>query len=244
MELQTLFEIDEKTTIVPNYYYQHHAEFITYKDCIISYELKNGKVWEPHLHKVFKSYITKNSVVLEAGCHIGTHSILLSKLCKQLICFEPLLYSASVLEKNLEINNCKNVTLHKKALSDTSGKNIFSSIGVGNVGFSVLHQKSEDIPTNIPDDLKMLEIEMTTLDELNLSQLDFIKLDVEGFERKVIKGGMKTIEKYKPVISLEFWGDDRNQTFLENTKAHFSELISLGYKAIHIYYTDFLFIPE
>ncbi|MBM3208406.1 MAG: FkbM family methyltransferase [Chlamydiae bacterium] len=244
MELQTVFEIDEKTTIVPNYYYQHHAEFITYKRCMISDKLKNGRLWEPHLHKVFKSYITKNSIVLEAGCHIGTHSILLSKLCKHLICFEPLFYSASILEKNLQINNCKNVTLHKKALSDTLGKNVFSSIRIGNVGESLLHKKSEDIPTNIPDDLKLLEIEMTTLDELKLNQLDFIKLDVEEFEPKIIKGGMKTIKKYKPVISLECSGNAQNPCSLENTIATFPELIALGYKVIHVEHCDFLFIPE
>ena len=42
-----------------------------------------------------------------------------------------------------------------------------------------------------------------TLDDYNFTEVDFIKIDVEQGELEVIKGAMKTIEKYKPVIMFE-----------------------------------------
>lgn len=52
-----------------------------------------------------------------------------------------------------------------------------------------------------------LEIPLTTLDaitkKLNLSSLDFIKIDVEGCELEVLKGARETIESFKPIVLLE-----------------------------------------
>lgn len=42
-----------------------------------------------------------------------------------------------------------------------------------------------------------------TLDSFGLDQVDFIKIDVEGFERKVLLGGQQTIERDRPVIVIE-----------------------------------------
>ena len=45
----------------------------------------------------------------------------------------------------------------------------------------------------------------TTLDDYvsnNLNRVDFIKMDIEGAEMGALKGGMKTIEKYKPKLNL------------------------------------------
>ena len=44
---------------------------------------------------------------------------------------------------------------------------------------------------------------MITLDSLNFSEVDFIKLDVEGYELDVIKGGINTLRDNDPVIIVE-----------------------------------------
>jgi FkbM family methyltransferase len=47
------------------------------------------------------------------------------------------------------------------------------------------------------------EVEMRTLDSFNLPVVDFIKIDVEGFEHPVVKGAVETIGKYRPVVIIE-----------------------------------------
>jgi hypothetical protein len=42
-----------------------------------------------------------------------------------------------------------------------------------------------------------------TLDSFDLLDLDYIKLDVEGFEKKVMVGGERTIQRWRPVIVIE-----------------------------------------
>lgn len=48
-----------------------------------------------------------------------------------------------------------------------------------------------------------LEIDVRTLDSFNLPAVDFIKIDVEGFEHPVIKGAVETIQKHRPVVIIE-----------------------------------------
>lgn len=47
-----------------------------------------------------------------------------------------------------------------------------------------------------------------TIDSLNLDSCDVIHLDIEGYETNALRGAMKTIQKYKPLIVLETWDND------------------------------------
>ena len=66
-----------------------------------------------------------------------------------------------------------------------------------------------------------IEVKTRPLDSYEFDQVDFIKIDVEWHEYKVIEGAMATIQKFKPIIYLEC--HDMNVYPL---------LLSLGYKFI------------
>jgi len=68
-------------------------------------------------------------------------------------------------------------------------------------------------------------VPVKTLDSYEFSDVGFIKLDVEGFEREVLLGGRETIRKYKPVLYIE---DDR----VERSKALREMIAELGYKFV------------
>jgi FkbM family methyltransferase len=196
-------------------------------------------VWEPHLHRVFKQFITKDHTVLEAGCHIGSHSILLAKLSKELICFEPFSCSADILEHNLRLNKCNNATVYKKALSDSNLPVICSYLVHGNPGNFVFNKD----PQLISSAEESYQVSSITIDELQLEQLHFIKLDTEEYEAKIIQGGWETIKKFKPIITLECYENDQGKYSLSHTEATFSNLIDIGYSIFHIHGPDFLFLP-
>jgi len=225
---------------IQNYHNNTPAYFHTYDNCYISNFLKQGEVYEKDMHDVFEKYVKKDFVVLEGGCHIGTHSIKLGKLCKKLYCFEPLPTSYDLLIKNVQENNLTNVKTFKNALSDNATKVFFNWVLPFNPGASGLHDNPMGNINSTPTDI---QVETLTIDSLNLSELDFIKLDVEGYELKALKGGIETIKKFKPIITLECWENHQGYSSLTHTQTIFKEIIDLGYSVSSITYNDYLFLP-
>jgi FkbM family methyltransferase len=228
---------------IKNYHNNYTVYFSVFSNCSLSNVLKSGEIYEPHLHKIFEKYINKESVVIEGGCHIGSHSVKLSKLSKKLYCFEPLPESNKLLKKNLLINNCDNVIVSICGLSDKISKTKFEWIPFGNIGGSGLLDNPMGKPKWIETDDDEVEVKLITIDSLNLDKLDFIKLDVEGYESKVINGALNTIKKCHPVITVECWSNHYGEVNYEYTKNTFKMLIDIGYSLTQIKNSDWLFLP-
>jgi FkbM family methyltransferase len=195
------------------------------------------------MHYIFTQYINKDSIVLEGGCHIGSHTLKLAMLSKHVYGFEPMPKSYELLEKNIKINNLYNVTLYKKGLADTTSTVTFEWIPNDNPGGAGLSHNPMGKPEWIEPTEDTRDVELTTIDLLNLDKLDFIKLDVEGYEELVIKGGIQTIKKFKPIIALEAWCNHTGGVDINYTKNIFSNLLNIGYTLEHIEGPDFLFKP-
>ena len=145
---------------------------------------------------IINDYINKtkrNNTYLDIGVNIGTHSIVYSKLFNNIIAFEPDIYNYNQSKENLKINNIINVNLINKSLGSVHG-------------FVKTAQHSnhsrECIYTTLCNDES--DIEQITLDSLNLNDIDFIKMDVEGHELDIIKGAVKTIQRNKPILEFEY----------------------------------------
>ena len=89
----------------------------------------------------------------------------------------------------------------------------------------------------------IIEVDVVTIDSLNLSGLDFMKIDVEGFEINVINGGLKTIEKFRPIITLECWSNHNGGTSIDYTRDTFKVLMDMGYSLEQIHSSDYIFLP-
>ena len=206
--------------------------FKVYKNDLISDVIRRGEKWEPFLHEVFERYITQDSVVIEGGCHIGTHSVRLAQLAKKVLCFEPLESSLNILEENLYANHCRGrVELFQKGLSDTISDASFAYVNKDNIGGAVMGQDKG-------------QISLVTIDSLNLDQLDFIKLDIEGFEEKAIRGGLETIKRCRPIIAVECWDDYPNASLEHASKVYQFLISEYDYRIIQLDHHDFLLIPK
>ena len=161
--------------------------------------------YEPWLKKHFKTLITKGANILDVGANIGFHSLYFAELAGakgHVISVEPIPQNFEALEKNIALNSFSNITTVQKALaSEERLIEIGIDINNQNPGAFSLFNNGE----------KKLKIACTTgdmlLNKLGIRKIDFIKIDVEGFELEVLKGLSKTIEKDRPVIVFEF---DRN----------------------------------
>jgi hypothetical protein len=77
-----------------------------------------------------------------------------------------------------------------------------------------------------------LTVETKTLDSFDFPKIDFIKMDVEGYEEKVIAGGMNTILKHLPKIYMEIWPKNLNSM---------TELMNgMGYSVNQVSETNYL----
>lgn len=75
------------------------------------------------------------------------------------------------------------------------------------------------------------------LDKLDINKkIDFIKIDVEGFEKEVLLGGVELIKRDKPQIYIEI--------FEENKNAVDAILQKMGYVNKKRWNDDYLYVPE
>ena len=216
-------------------------DYYILEDCQISKSIKENAVWEPHLHAVFEKFVNKDSVVIECGCHIGTHTLLLASLSRKLYGFEPMPKTYEVLCKNIAINKIDNAILYKKGVANKEGKTKYSWIPNNNPGGSGLDNNPMGVPCGIACTNEHIEVELTTIDSLQLDKLDFMKIDVEGYEPLVIEGGMHTIQRCKPTIVMEIWKDHHCAVDVNYPKELFKNLLDIGYTVEHISGPDFLF---
>lgn len=150
-------------------------------------------------------------VLLDVGANIGNHALYLGDRFEHVHCFEPNPEAARRLRKNLSLNHVTKITVHEIGLGETSGSLPFSPAGPGHLGEgSFSHSATHGqvmLTVRRGDDY---------LAEQSIDDIDFIKVDVEGFEREVLRGLQKTIEQNRPIVAFEYHGHlEQESTFDE-----------------------------
>jgi FkbM family methyltransferase len=143
---------------------------------------------------------------IDVGAHVGLWSRMAQKAgFKEILAIEPDIKNYECLDINLD--NC---FLSRLALSDerTSGRLVIEK--VDNSGANHLVE-GEDFPVE-PFDRYFSFIK----DEFDLSKQTLTKIDVQGYEAKVIRGMTNFIKEYKPIIIVEQWLNGKED--LEATK--------------------------
>jgi FkbM family methyltransferase len=157
--------------------------------------------FEPRMTRLFKTLIKPSFTAFDIGANIGCTSILFGDLAAQAIAFEPVPRTFDLLQKNVLASGKENVKTYPFALGDENkSSEIYFSDTNRSMAF-VLDRTSRD-------DAKTARIEVRRLDDLlsetGASSVDFVKIDVEGYELRVLRGAEATIKKYRPVVQMEF----------------------------------------
>jgi FkbM family methyltransferase len=137
--------------------------------------------------------------IIDAGANQGIFSLSFkSQITNEglIICIEPFNYAIKKLKKNFKLNNFSNYLIYKKTLSNHNKKSkIYYSNHITDA--SIINHKFKK--SKITDSITIDKIVASNY----LKKLNFIKLDIEGAELLAIKGGIKSIKKFKPLIYLE-----------------------------------------
>jgi FkbM family methyltransferase len=170
---------------------------------LISSCIANSGYWEPHLYYFYSQFIKPNYTVIDGGANIGFHSIQFAKLANEgkVYSFEPQSLIFNVLSTNSLINGTSDIILqYRLGLSDTDGNLKMTPLSEQQFSETCINYGGRGITDS---DLGEEVVELTTIDNLHLPKLDFIKLDVQGFELKALKGGENTIKSNYPIMFIE-----------------------------------------
>jgi FkbM family methyltransferase len=184
--------------------------------------------YETALKKVFKSNLKKGDYVLDVGANIGFHTLYFAELVGetgQVTAFEPVPYNFETLNYNISLNNFKHIKTKNIALGSKNEQiSIAADEKSTNPGtFNLFDQSGNTLITcSIGDEV------------IGNEKVDFIKIDVEGYESFVIQGLLETIKKNRPKIIFEYDIHYHKKTGLTKDFI-FSLLSELNYRFLHVY---------
>jgi FkbM family methyltransferase len=195
----------------------------------IDYYMKNG-LFESHLIEWSKQFCSKDKIMLDIGAHSGTYTIALSNYSKHVYSFEPQKMTYYALCGSVALSNLRNITCYNYGLGSQEQVGIKDLFIVSNDGggSTVVGSSNKDSTHN--NALAIEKIEIKTLDSFNISNIGFIKIDVEENELNVLYGSLETLKNSNyPTILFEC-----NKDKAINWKELFEFLNNLGYKTVSV----------
>lgn len=169
---------------------------------LIPYTILNFGEYEEALWNKVATLLNEPRTILDIGGNIGYFSLFFANKfnTSKIYSFEPVARSFEYMDKNIKLNNFSNICIFNIGLSNKEYKTemFFNPENSGSSSLKdlLLSEATYKLPCAFTTLDKFVE-------ENNLDNIDFIKCDVEGAEKFVFEGGIKTIEKFQPVIFSE-----------------------------------------
>jgi FkbM family methyltransferase len=145
--------------------------------------VKDAGDGQSELRREAYKYITSWRGCVDAGANVGMWTRNLMKDFDKVYCFEPNPTFAECWKRNIPAD--QNAILYEVGLGDCEHTATFAK---------PLHQILDRTPGHI---------QIKTLDSFELTDVDFIKIDVDGYEDLLMKGAVETVANNSPVINIE-----------------------------------------
>lgn len=134
-------------------------------------------------------------VFVDVGCFIGDTMERYFEVCEgkfyHYLGFEPDRELYEIISDKVKANEWRNISLHNIALGNRKGKMKFNA---ANYGSGMINERVGN------------SIDVDTLDNvLDGARVDFIKMDIEGFEYEAISGAKNTIQTHKPICAISVY---------------------------------------
>lgn len=178
----------------------------------------------------------RRRICLDVGAHVGLWAMWLVKWFDHVHSFEPVPRFADIYPHNVHMNRA---SLHRFALGEREGE-VAISIPLdmtGNSHVAIPDRNPDRRDGHGPID-QVFGVSLKALDSLGLRDVDFIKIDVEGYELPVVKGAAETIRSWRPNIVVEQKGNGRY--YGDAPKAAVVFLESLGMRTLEVISGDYI----
>ena len=171
-----------------------YGQFFVPKNSDIVFSISSGS--EVSIEKYFQ--VPYGKTFLDIGANVGKYSIMLANSGAKVFSFEPNPYTYSVLKRNIELNKLSElISSLNLGVSDSIGELEFA---ISNTFTGVSHMVSTNTHQFDEFDYDIIKVNVNTIDKLliekNVSIIDIflVKIDVEGHEYNVLKGGEFLLE--------------------------------------------------
>ena len=159
---------------------------------------KTGRpAWKDYQHDRLEAafdHVTHWDTAIDIGAHVGLLTCEMAKKFKRVVAFEPDPEAFACLRANTD--HLPNVECSLLALGETDGEVRLDEVTDGNTG------NRQIIPTGAVS-TSGLHAFLRAFDDLEIHPVDFIKIDVQGYEGKVLRGAASSIIAYGPTILVE-----------------------------------------
>jgi FkbM family methyltransferase len=171
------------------------------KDYLGSGSIAKNKAWEPHITsfvKKVKEYLGLKNII-DIGANFGYHTLFFAKEVEGTVyAFEPQQQNFTLLSNNIKHNDIRNITAYYLACGDIEC----------DVTMPLFKQDSSmvnmgDITPNITGS-NYTVTKSVPLDTMSFPHIDLIKIDVQGWEKKVLLGSTRLLQEHKPILIIEF----------------------------------------
>lgn len=178
----------------------------------------------------FFKQINPEDNIIDVGANIGFYTLMSAKRASngKVFSIEPDQDNFSSLIRNIELNQFKNIFPSLLALGEKNSKVILESFSSDdNNGLKRIRNNQN----NQEPDIQMMTLDHF-VEENKISKIDWIKIDIEGYEHELLKGALKTIAKFKPNFFLEIC-DQHLKHYNSSANKLVEAFEDMGYKVIH-----------
>lgn len=192
-----------------------HRVFLDPDELHMTVHMIENHIWEPHVREIIVSSLSAGGIYVDVGANIGLHALYAAGLVGNtgnIVCIEPNYRLFNILENNFDINGFLDRTkFYNMAASNYNGNGTMY-IYDGHAGGSGLGKSDEYL-----SECKEQIVNIGTLDNIlneNIDTpyvVDVLKIDVEGFELKVLQGASKVLDNPNITVILEWQPEDMIQ---------------------------------
>ncbi len=191
-------------------------------DEVIDASLFFSGSFEPRAERAITGHVGVGMTAIDVGANVGYHCLRMARQVGpsgRVIAVEPAPRAITRLRRNLALNDLRNVTVVDAALGDQdvqrAGLRLQSSYPLAGRGR--------------PEPLLARVVRLDALvQELGLTQVDFVKIDVDGGEAKVLRGARETLRHFRPPLFFEITPSALEASG-ESMESLFAGLLELGY---------------
>ncbi|HYM73232.1 MAG TPA: FkbM family methyltransferase [Stellaceae bacterium] len=167
--------------------------------------------------------ISRSRNAIDAGANKGVYTYFIAKYARHTYAYEPNPKMFAILQRNVG----SRVTISSVALGDKTGQGVLR-IPLLDKGHS--NQGASLSAVKVPGNFTAVAVETARIDDLGLSDIGFIKIDVEGFEDAVLRGARQTIARDRPVLLVEIEEKHTRRPIEDDIK----KITALGYDGMFL----------
>jgi len=209
---------------------------------IVANAIRRGEIFEEQVVRVAERYIRPGSCVLDVGANFGQMTLAFSRLVGEhgrVYAFEADEFVFSVLQRNIDANQRRNVVALSGAVYDRDGQDVFYPVpdfrrfgAFGSYGIDPTAKSGRRVRTMTIDSLKIVD------------PISFMKIDIQGSDLFALRGAEETIRRHKMPIVFEY-EEQFQQAFGTCFEDHVRFIESIDYRIKDvIYQINYLIVPR